>query len=61
MTIGKRSLEKIFGFAALFVVLLPLYLSYPAGFVVKAIPALSLAILAWQYVAGPEGRWIASA
>ena len=52
MTIEKRSVERIlFGFVALFVVLLPLYPSYPAGFVVKAIRAAPYVIIITYYLA----------
>jgi uncharacterized membrane protein YhhN len=62
MTLSPRPLRAVFFvFALLFVVLLPFYPHYPGGWVVKAIPALSLAILTWRFVRGIERRWLSLA
>lgn len=49
-----------FGFATLYVALLP-FCPYPGGLVIKAIPALSLATLAWISVPGLAGRLLSLA
>jgi uncharacterized membrane protein YhhN len=62
MTLSPRQLRAVFLiFALLFVALLPFYPHYPGGWAVKAIPALSLAMLTWRFVPGIERRWLSLA
>ena len=56
MTTGQKALLYIFlAFAVLFIALLPLQ-PYPCNFVIKAIPAISLAVLAFLAVSGFRGK-----
>jgi uncharacterized membrane protein YhhN len=62
MTSSPRQLRVVFfAFAVLFVALLPAYPHYPGGWIVKAVPALSLAVLTWRQVRGIERRWLSLA
>ena len=62
MTLSPRQVRAVFAvFALLFIVLLPFYPHYPGGWVVKSIPALSLAFLTWRFVQGIERRWLSLA
>jgi alkenylglycerophosphocholine hydrolase len=56
MTTAQKTWLYIFGaFSVLFIGLLPLE-PYPGNFVIKAIPALSLAVLAFIAVSGARGK-----
>ena len=58
MAVSPRMLRAVFfAFAVLFVLLLPWY-PYPGGLVIKAIPALSLAVLALTRAPGQLRRWL---
>ena len=56
MTTSQKALLYIFlAFAILFIALLPLQ-PYPGNFTIKAIPAISLALLSLLAISGPRGK-----
>ena len=62
MMVSPRTLRMVFLVSAvLFVCLLPFYPRYPGGWVVKAVPALGLAVLVWRQARGLERRWLSLA
>jgi uncharacterized membrane protein YhhN len=59
-TVQKTWLYIFAAFAVLFIVLLP-FEPYPGNFVIKAIPAISLAVLAFAAVSGSRGKLLFTA